>query len=377
MARVVYKNAIFTAVGLYFFLASIVLIKNSATLFGETLAKQILYLIRDTTGGVFVGWISTAFLHSSGAFDSIIVAFTSAGILPMNLSVAAIIGAEIGTTVTPQLVSVLGYIRKKGEEFSSSFRVTMIHFWYNLFTLMIFYTLELFTGFLTKIAYRGSSLFSKVPGLGTIPSLLDVITPWIPPLVHHIPPLVGLIVGIVVLIGSLMLAEQSMTATFSMPRSWSLIRATFTKPLRSFMAGFIFTIFVPSTTVMVSLLIPLAASGVIGTDYYILPYILGANIGTVFDVMMAALATGNPVAIGVWVVHLSINVIGAAIFLPLMRPFGIFVGKATDYLTSNRFRAILFLSIFHVIPLLVIFLKSYCNSPFNLHEKGYIFLGNI
>ncbi|MCD6262817.1 Na/Pi cotransporter family protein [Candidatus Bathyarchaeota archaeon] len=354
MPRSAYRNALYTAVGLYFFLASIVLIKSSATLFGESLAEQILRLVHDTTGGVFAGWISTALLHSSGAFDSIVVAFTSAGILPMKLSVAAIIGAEIGTTVTPQLISVLGYIRKKGEEFSSSFRVTMMHFWYNLFTLMIFYPLELFTGLLTRIAQGGSSFFSKVPGLRTIPSLLDLITPWIRPLLQHIPPWAGLIGGVCVLMSSLMLAERSMTATFSMPRSWNLIRATFTKPLRSFLAGFIFTIFVPSTTVMVSLLVPLAASGVIGADYYILPYVLGANIGTVFDVMTAALATGDPVAIGVWLVHLSINLIGAAIFFPLLRSFGVFVGRATRYLTSHRLRAVVFLSVFHVIPVLVI-----------------------
>lgn len=356
MARTVYRNVLFTAVGLYFFLASIVLIKCSAVRFGESLAKQVLYLVHDTTGGVFAGWISTALLQSSGAFDSILVALTSAGILPMSLSVAGIIGAEIGTTVTPQLVSVLGYIRKKGGEFGASFRVAMIHFWYNLFALLIFYPLELFTGVLTSIAYAGSSFFSKVQGLGAIPSILEVVTPWIEPLLHYIPPWVGLIGGVVLLMASLIFSEQFLTATFSMPRSWSIIRATFAKPLRSFLAGFIFTIFVPSTTVMVSLLVPLAASGVISADYYILPYILGANIGTVFDVMMAALATGDPVAIGVWLVHLTINIIGAAIFLPLMKPFGIFVEKATEYLTNHTLRVVIFLGLLYLIPFLVIIL---------------------
>jgi len=356
MSRAIYKNVLYTVVALYFFLSSIVLIKDSAERVGKSLAEQILYLVHDTTSGVFAGWISTAMLHSSGAFDSIILAFTSAGILPMRLSVATIIGAELGTTVTPQLISILGYIRKKGDEFRSSFRVSQMHFWYNLFCLMIFYPLELLTGLFTGIAYAGSYLFSGVQGLAVIPSLLEVITPWIPPLLEYMPPWAGLIGGVVLLISALMLAEQSMTATFSMPRSWNLIKATFAKPLRSFLAGFIFTIFVPSTTVMVSLLVPLAASGVIGADYYILPYIIGANIGTVFDVMMAAFATGDPVALGVWIVHLSINIISAAIFFPLLKPLGTFVGKTTDYLTSHRIRAIIFIIMVHVIPILVILL---------------------
>lgn len=354
MRSAIYKNVLYTIIGLYFFLASIMLIKESVTLFGESLAKQILFLINDTTGGVFAGWISTALLQSSGAFDSIIVAFASTGILPISIAVATIIGAEVGTTVTTLFVSVLGYIRKKGEEFESTFRVSMIHFWYNLFTMMIFYLLELFTGLLTSIAYQGSYLFSTIGGLGAIPSVLELLTPWIPPLLQYIPPWVGLIGGVVTLIASLMLSERSMTETFSMPRSWNLIKATFTKPLRSFVVGFVFTVFVPSTSVMVSLLVPLVASGVIRADYYILPYILGANIGTVFDVLMAALAIGSPVAMGVWLIHLCINLIGAAIFLPLMKPFNVFVDRVSKYLTAQRIRVIVFLVVFHVIPLLMI-----------------------
>jgi len=353
----IYKNMIYTLVALYFFLSSIVLIKSSASLFGKSLAEQLVYLVHDTTSGVFTGWICTALLHSSGAFDSIIVAFTSAGILPLRLSVATIIGAELGTTVTPQLIAILGYIRKRGDEFKLSFRVSQMHLWYNLFTLMIMYPLELFFGLFTSIALGGSYLFSGIRGLAVIPSFLDMIAPWIPILLDHIPPWVGIIGGAVLLISSLMLAEQSMTATFSMPRSWNLIKATFAKPLRSFLAGFVFTIFVPSTTVMVSLLVPLAASGVIGADYHILPYIIGANIGTVFDVMMAAFATGDPVALGVWIVHLSINVFSAAIFLPLLKPLGAFIRMSSDYLTSHRIRAIIFIIVIHVIPLLILLLS--------------------
>lgn len=348
------KSIIYTLIGLYFFLASIVMIKEAVTLFSEAFATTILSLIHDTTTGAFGGWIATALLQSSGAFDSIIVAFASAGVLPLSVSVAAIIGAEVGTTVTTQFVSVLGYIRKKGDEFSSTFTVSMMHFWYNMFTFIMFYFLELFTGALTQIAKMGSSVFATIGGLAAVPSLLDAITPWIPPLLRVIPPWIGLIAGVAMLVGSLMSTEKHMTATFSMPKSWNLIRATFTRPLRSFLAGFVFTIFVPSTSVMVSLLVPLVASGVLKTDYYLLPYILGANIGTVFDVLMAALATGNSVAMGVWLIHLFINLVGAAIFLPLMKPFGIFINRTTKWLTHKRIRAVFLLVMCHVIPLLVV-----------------------
>jgi len=347
------RNIIGSLTALYFFVSAIVLIKSSATIMGEALAGKIVLLIRDTTSAVFAGWISTALLHSSGAFDSIVVAFTSSGVLPISLAVATIIGAEIGTTVTPFLISVLERMKRKGGS-EAAFVVTMSHVLYNLFTLAIFYPAELFFGVFTKIAWRGSSIFVRASWLKAIPDLLDVATPWVDPLLEVIPPWSGIVLGGLTLVLALGAVEKYMTAIFSMPRSWNLIRMTFTRPLRAFAAGFIFTLLVPSTTVMVSLLVPLASSGVIRADYYILPYILGANIGTVFDVMIAALATGNPISLGVWLVHLTINVVGALIFIPLLKPFSSFVRRVAAYVSSSPRTTLIIAALFHIIPTAII-----------------------
>lgn len=349
-----YKTSIFIILSAYFFVSSIVLIKSSAVALGRSLAEALLFLIKDTTSGVFVGWLSTALLHSSGAFDSIIVAFVSAGVIPLRLAVATILGAEVGTTVTPLTISIAGYIRRRSQ-LSASFNVSMTHFLYNLLTFLMFYFLELFFGFFTKIAEAGRGIFIRASWLSLIPDLLDLAIPWVDLLMGLIPGWLGLILGGLVLLASLWAFEHYMTATFSMPRSWNLIRATFMKPIRSFIAGLIFTILVPSTTVMVSLLVPLAATGVIGPEHYILPYILGANIGTVFDVMMAALATGDPAALSVWLVHLSNNLIGALIFLPLMRPFSGMVRWLSNEVSSSPWRALIFLGLYHLIPITIIF----------------------
>lgn len=320
---------------------------------GENLAETIVLLIKDTTSGVFAGWISTALLHSSGAFDSIVVALTSSGVMPMSLAVATIIGAEFGTSVTPFLVSVLGHLRKR-QRLSASFTVTMCHVLYNLITLMIFYPIELFSGLFTKIAWRGRSIFVNATFLNAVPDLIELITPWVDPLLFYIPAWFGLLLGAGMLVFALIAVEKYMTATFSMPRSWNILRATFTKPFRAFLAGFIFTIFVPSTTVMVSLLIPLAESGAILADYYILPYILGANIGTVFDVLIAAIATGNPISLGLWFVHFSINVIGALIFFPFLKPFSVMVRRVADIIAASPKITLIVAVILHGVPIIVL-----------------------
>lgn len=349
----VQRSALGSIVAIYFFVSAIVLIKSSAEIMGVSLTEKIVLLIKDTTSAVFAGWISTALLHSSGAFDSIVVAFTASGVMPLNLSVATIIGAEMGTTVTPFLISTLEKLKKKSHS-DASFNITITHVLYNLITLMLFYPLELFFGVFTKIAENGSRIFLRVPWLGEIPDILDVLTPWVDPLIERIPPWVGLIIGGLLLIIALGAVEEYMTTIFSMPRSWNLIRSTFTDPKRSFIAGFIFTILVPSTTVMVSLLVPLASSGVIRTEYYILPYILGANIGTVFDVMIAAFATGDPISLGVWLVHLTINLVGAILFLLFLTPFSKLSQKVSKIISEDPKTALIITVLFHVIPASII-----------------------
>lgn len=348
-----YGNIIGSIVALYFFISAIMLIKESAGMMTEFLAEKIVLVIRDTTSGVFAGWLGTALLHSSGAFDSIIVAFVSSGAMPIGLAVSTIIGAELGTTVTPFLISVLNQVRKKKHQ-DAAFNVTLTHVIYNLCTLAIFYPAELFFGTLTWIALQGSNVFVKAPWLNAIPDVLDVATPWVPVLLAYIPPWLGIIVGAVMLILALGGVERYMTEMFNMPRSWNLIRATFQKPYRAFLAGFLFTLLIPSTTVMVSLLVPLASSGVLGAEFYILPYILGANIGTVFDVMIAAMATGDPIALGVWLVHLSVNLIGALIFLPLMKPFSKVIKAAADKIAASPKLTLVIAAVFHLIPAVIL-----------------------
>ncbi len=348
-----YASIAGSLVSLYFFVSAIMLVKESAGMMTEFLAENIVLFIRDTTSGVFAGWIGTALLHSSGAFDSITVAFVSSGAMPLGLAVATLIGAELGTTVTPFLISVLNQVRKRKHQ-DAAFNVTLTHVIYNLCSLAIFYPLELFFGTLSWVATQGSSIFVKAPWLEAVPDILDVATPWVPVVLEYIPPWAGLLLGAVLLIVALNGVEKYMTEIFNMPRSWNLIRATFQKPYRAFLAGFLFTLLIPSTTVMVSLLVPLATSGVLGVEFYILPYILGANIGTVFDVMIAAMATGDPLALGVWLVHLTINLVGALIFLPLMKPFSRVVRATSDRVAASPKLTLVIAAIFHLVPAIII-----------------------
>ncbi|WP_072725179.1 Na/Pi cotransporter family protein [Tepidibacter thalassicus] len=72
---------------------------------GEKLKKVIELLTSNRFMGVLVGTLVTAIIQSSSATTVMVVGFVNAGIMKLTQAVGVIMGANIGTTVTAQLVS--------------------------------------------------------------------------------------------------------------------------------------------------------------------------------------------------------------------------------------------------------------------------------
>merc|ERR1711969_352609 len=80
--------------------------------------------------------------------------------------------------------------------------------------------------------------------------------------------------------------------------------------------GAIITISVQSSSITTSVLVPLAASGVLTLEN-IYPVTLGANVGTTVTALLASLATGSPAAVTVAIVHTLFNLSGIMVFYPI------------------------------------------------------------
>ena len=72
---------------------------------GDKLKKIVEKLTSNTVIGVLVGTVVTAIIQSSSAATVMVVGFVNAGIMSLSQAIGVIMGANIGTTVTAQLVS--------------------------------------------------------------------------------------------------------------------------------------------------------------------------------------------------------------------------------------------------------------------------------
>lgn len=72
---------------------------------GERLRRALAALTRTPLTGALAGMVVTAVMQSSSATTVMVIGFVSAGLLELPQAVAVIFGANIGTTVTAQLLA--------------------------------------------------------------------------------------------------------------------------------------------------------------------------------------------------------------------------------------------------------------------------------
>lgn len=205
----------------------------------------------------FAGAIVTAVIQSSSVTTVLVVGFISAGLLTLGQSIGVILGANIGTTVTAQIIA---------------FQV------YKYGLLMI--AVGFFTGILARNE-RTRQWGTVVMGLGLIFFGMELMSIATGPL-RQWPPFI-----------ELMRDMQN--------------------PLLSVAAGALFTAVVQSSSATTGIVIVLASQGLITLESGI-GLILGANVGTCITAFISAIGRPREALQAAWA-HIVFNVAGVLLWV--------------------------------------------------------------
>ena len=96
----------------------------------ETMFQNIFRVIDFPLLLIFVGVVFTALIQSSSAATGVVITMVGTGVLPLDLALFIVLGANIGTCVTALLASVGAHANAK--------RVALIHFTFNVIGTVIF-----------------------------------------------------------------------------------------------------------------------------------------------------------------------------------------------------------------------------------------------
>lgn len=247
--------------GLALFLAGLEMLSNGLKqAAGQTLGSALARLTTNRFSGALTGAVVTGILNSSSVTTVLVVSFVTAGMMSLPQAVGVIMGANIGSTFTAQVLA---------------FNVSA----YALLPIAIGF-FALFTARREGVRHAGMMLM----GLG---------------LVFY----------------GMGLMSESMSPLRSYPPFLEMLRGM-ERPLGGVLAGALFTALIQSSAATVGIAIALAAQGLLSLEGGIL-LALGANIGTCMTAILAAL--GKPVeARRAAVVHLLFNLVGVVLWLPLL-----------------------------------------------------------
>lgn len=226
--------------------------------------------------GLLTGSVVTAVVQSSSVTTVMVVGFITAGLMTFSQALGIILGANIGTTLTVQIIA---------------FKVTQ----YALLLVAIGFIL-LFTG-KGKRKWYGQWLM----GLGLLFVGMDLMGSSMAPLRDY-PPFIRL-----------------MAATGN--------------PLFGILAAATFTALVQASSATIGLAIVFASQGLVPLETGI-AFVLGANVGTCITAGLAAI--GKPrEAVRASAAHILFNIVGALIVLPFLQPFTELIRTLSPLATSG------------------------------------------
>jgi sodium-dependent phosphate cotransporter len=352
---------------LYLFLTGVELLSGGFKTMGKGFVDGLFEGVSNPIGGLFVGLLATVLVQSSSVSTSVIVGLVASGVVSSGDAVPMIMGANLGTTVTNTLAS-LGHVRRD-LEFRRAFAAATVHDFFNILAVAVFLPIELATGYLSDTAgwitdrVVGSSGSSfKSPLKAAVKKPAGMVKDLLADLGAHGNSKGGLmiVIGLVLIFLALAYITRNMRLLVADRVEAAINRALGAgSGIVAILLGTIITISVQSSSITTSVLVPLAASGVLTLEN-IYPVTLGANVGTTVTALLASLATGNPAAVTVAVVHTLFNISGILVFYPLQALRRIPIRLATglsDIAAKRRSTAIAYaVGMFVVVPLLGVLL---------------------
>ena len=348
---------------LYFFLTGVELLSGGFKTLGKDFVDGLFQGVSNPIGGLFVGLLATVLVQSSSVSTSVIVGLVASSVVGIDDAVPMIMGANIGTTVTNILAS-LGYLRR-GDDFRRAFAAATVHDFFNLLAVAVLLPLELLTGYLSGVAGWITDLVIGTSGASfksPLKAAVKMPAGWIKDLLSELGThgdLKGalmIVIGLVFIFLALAFVTRNMRLLVA-DRVEAAINRTLGagSGLVAIVLGMIITVAVQSSSITTSVLVPLAAAGVLSLEN-VYPVTLGANVGTTVTALLASLATGSPAAVTVALVHTLFNVTGIALFYPVRSlralPIRLATGLARIGAERRTWAVTYVLAMFLVIPLL-------------------------
>ncbi|GHV86389.1 phosphate:sodium symporter [Spirochaetia bacterium] len=255
---------------------------------GTRMQKALSFMAGHRLSAVLTGFGVTAVIQSSSATTVMVVSFVNAGLLTLKQAIGVIMGANVGTTVTAWIVSIIGFSLKLGAIALPAVGIGFI---------------------MSMIKWKYRELGVTILGFGLLFMGLDLLTKSMPTLSPEALAFIGSFSG-----------------------------RGFVSTILGAGVGIVITLIIHSSSASTAIFLTMAYQGMINYEMAA-AMILGANIGTTIDAALASIGAKSTARQSA-LVHVLFNVIGTIWVLAFFRPFlnlvdAVTPGSPTEAITSH------------------------------------------
>ncbi len=341
--RVVYGMA-----GLFLFILALELLKTGAAglspLLSEISADGVLNFLG-------FGWSGAYAVMSGSPVAAVSLSLFAGGVISDVEAFAMINGSRLGASFIVLMVGFVLYITSRrsadGLYIGAVALLTAFTLWLPVLPIGV---LLLRSGWFDSI---------QLSPPGAVSSFVDVVyDPIVNLAADHLSRLALFGIGIAALLSAFTVFDRALPNLEQPSLRVERIKEWLHHPLRMFALGLLITGMTLSVSISLTLLIPLSLKGYVRRDS-IIPYVMGANISTWVDTLVAALLLDSPQA---FTIVFTEMLVGAAMSLTVLaffyRPYSRMILAVAHRVTHSRRGFALFLGTVFLVPLALLFYQT-------------------
>ena len=329
---------------LYLFILAINLMKTGAR--GITPFIRDLGVISNPTNSLGFGWLFSYLIMSGSPVAAVGLTFFDAGLTNKYSTFTMITGSRLGASF---IVLFIGFIYVlRGRDRATSLSMGILSLTVTATTYipgLLLGILLLHTGILDNIQFNSGFMIN---------SFLEVaVYPVERLMTRFLPPWAIFLTGLGVIVVSLNQFDKCLPQMTLKESQIGWVSRLVYRPIVMFIMGAMVTMISMSVSISLSLLVPLSQRGFVRREN-VIPYIMGANITTFIDTLLAAMLLQNPTAFTIVMVEMiSVTIISMAILIVVYQKYQRTLLNFSNWVTSSNRNLTIFMFTILVAPLIL------------------------
>jgi len=334
-------------VSLFLFILALTLMKDGAR--GLAPLVRDSFRVTNPANSLGFGWLFAYLVMSGSPVAAAALTFFDAGVITQLETFTMITGSRMGASFIVLFIGFIYVVRGRNRATSLSMGLTSLTVtWTTYLAGLVIGVTILQTGALDNVQMQSGAMLNSV-----IDRIFDPIAAV---LASFLPGWALFVVGMGIILLSFNLFDRCLPEMAIKDSQVGRVSRLVYRPWVMFLLGAGVTMISMSVSVSLGILVPLSNRGFIRREN-VIPYIMGANITTFVDTLLAAVLLNNPQAFTIVLTEMiSIAIVSLIILALFYRSFERNSLRLVAAITANGRNLALFMAVLFIVPLVLLLL---------------------